>query len=322
MRLAVCIFAFLTMQTASNIFYDYDKPEMVYNDVRFSSSKHFFKAQCLSLTQSLIHLKREGMTLDVKRYECNGRQPRKLGSAIFVIGGPYQSISPLPDPFISTLMIAGYDVYVPIYSGTFGHTIAQTKGINRETIKGGGELATAAAEVALAAKWLTDNKKESGEKLVMVGESAGGYISSLACQIYCTPNLLLVSPLIQSPEEFWSNYAKTSSDRKIFYRYSGTIPKNEEEDLDAAKLAAIGFYGLDFRNTRLISLLDEVSPKIKKRIFIGDRDPRIGVIFSKELEKASVRLNAGVSFFPDMRHGLIQSSPHGEEQMIKWLRSL
>jgi hypothetical protein len=106
-------------------------------------------------------------------------------------------------------MMAGYDVFVPIYTGSFENTIATKTGLNEENTFGGGELEIAAGEVAATVGWLRNKNAQLGFETILAGESAGGYVAGLACVSKCTDRLLLISPLMQFTDGFLEKLRKT-----------------------------------------------------------------------------------------------------------------
>ncbi len=155
-----------------------------------------------------------------------------------------------------------------------GRTIARTRGLNSATMRGGGELAVAAAQVAMAAQWLTEKNAGTGLKTVLAGESAGGYIAALACHSFCTKNLLLVAPLLQSPAEFWKNFARQADKSTTPFYVDNSKGSSSPADAErVAEAAAIGFYGEDYRDMTLLDLLKGVPVTNEQAPFRGRSRP-------------------------------------------------
>jgi hypothetical protein len=320
--LAIMIAAFFAQSLLSHSVEESTPRKLKYLDVDFSSTKHKYSEKCVQIDIIDHRIAVKNKELIVSEYGCRGRIGNKIGDIIYIYGGPYQSLGEFPDPNLATFMMAGYDVFVPIYTGSFENTIATKTGLNEENTFGGGELEIAAGEVAATVGWLRNKNAQLGFETILAGESAGGYVAGLACVSKCTDRLLLISPLMQSPMDFWKNYGKRAAKKrdKDYYKYVGRSKDSKKAEESAAMLASIGFYGTKYRNTDIAYFIERMPTNIVKRIFVGDRDPRIGVSNSKKLQKMSGSHNVVLSFFPDKEHRVIQTAPDGGADLIAWLR--
>lgn len=295
-----------------------------YLDAEFSSTKHRFSVSCKKIVAYDFEFSGiESRSLSGIYFKCEGRAQKHVGDIIYLVGGPYQWIGEFPDPYIVTMMTAGYDIYVPRYPGTFGNSIAQTSGLNLENVTGGGEITVAAHDVAGLTGYLMTVNADASKATVLFGESSGGYLAAMSCALQCTDNVILLSPLMQSPLDFWNNFAKSAdATGDKFYTVSGSEGDEQTDRQIAAKLAAIGFYGSDHENTTLCHLLATVTAPIQVRIFYGDRDPRIGVNEISNVLAGCGTVRPVVSSYQDDAHAIIQTSEDQEARLIHWLMQI
>lgn len=310
--------AMAALSVGAHVFSSTKSKVEYFTDVEFKSTKHKFLVTCGSVTVDTVTLNDNKNIIDSDWFRCNNRSNKYRGNVVFVIGGPYATLGKFPDPYVATFMVAGYNVFVPKYSGTLGNTVASISGINANNTSGGGELAKAAEEIALLEKWVDGMDRSSSN--IIAGESAGGYISTLACTVYCMKRLLLISPLMQSPADLWKNYASKHARTNIFYSYNNGSNSSNNYNEEAARLASIGFYGGFYQHTPLVSILKNVPLSTKISGFIGDNDPRIGVHNPSGLPAIQHENRVEINFYPDNDHRIIQNSPHGEEALIKWMQ--
>lgn len=280
-----------------------------YNDIYFSGDRHPYTLKCSIINIREVSIKSKGKYLKSDYFDCIDRSEPVLGDIIYVIGGPYQWIGDFPDPNVASFLMAGYNVYVPRYSGTFVNTISRTEGLNSDTVSGDGELGKAAREISLLIRYASKNNKEKGLETLSVGESAGSYILAKACKKNCTERVLFISPLMQSPIDFWKNYAEKAQKKN---GPNFVVEGQSEDPSEAGRLASIGFYGVGNWDRDLCSILKDIPSNADVRIFYGDKDPRIGIDKVSEISRGCGKIKPAMSSFPDDNHSIIQSSPNGQ----------
>lgn len=289
-----------------------------YADAKLGSSKHGYRADCDALVVDLVEFANDNIDVEADRFRCEREGVEPVGSIVYLIGGPYQDLGPFPEPYVASFLMAGYEVFVPRYSGTFSNTIATGRGLDKQVIEGNGELGKAAAEVEMMLRRLDDGKAP----VILAGVSAGGYLAAYTCahRKECTDDILMVSPLMQSPNAFFEGFGDeaTGNSARNFIAYNQS---NDAKKIDATgrRATSIGFYGVSNWDTSLCDLLGQMPAGIDVRIFYGDEDPRIGIGEVTDLEAGCGAIEPEMSSYPDASHSIIHGSADGERQMIEWL---
>lgn len=298
------------------------EPQEKFIGLEISSTRHPFHVRCDSIDWDVVSVSIDGVSVDADRFSCRGTEaPPPLGDIVYVIGGPYQSLREFPDPYVVSAVVAGFDIYVPRYSGTFGNSIAVRESLTVENTAGGGELEVAAREVALLSKFLSTYDNGIDRRVILLAESAGSYIAAFSCSDFCPSSIALISPLMQSPIDFWENFGKSAAlSGEEWFKDNGSDPGNGERRLQAARLASIGFYGQRNWTTDLCGAFARSPSPRDVRVFYGDQDPRIGVGKVQELLDGCGVTHFDVSSYPDNRHAVLQTSSNGEFSLICWLK--
>jgi pimeloyl-ACP methyl ester carboxylesterase len=248
-------------------------------------------------------------TLKAQFTSCFSSESKPKGIIVYVNGGPGTPPSRPPSYLESYFMLAGYDVVIPIYFGTGARTVLPGAAIRPEDCEKYDDATPAIEDVKQTLRWA---RKRYG-KVILSGASAGGYIAAASCRNRCADGLLMIVPIIATPNQLWEEIVKDNPKIIPVESFKPYVKDGIQYDIRNLELPAIQqyrravelyFYGTKRRHTSLADLLKRSSKAVPKLIIAGSADDRVGIKHLPEVLAIAPQVNMDVLTFKEMSHNL------------------
>jgi acetyl esterase/lipase len=219
------------------------------------------------------------------------------GSVIVLLGGPRLPMLGSTN-LVSGLVKAGFAVFVPIYRGEWETDLSRP------------DLPVAISQVQALSRWADKRLTAT------LGISAGGYLAAAACQQGCHTPLLLLAPLIASPQQQFRSHPV--SDKQPEARICLWKVGSDQQACDTRSNYFLSFWGARYWRRDLASLIGTGSGCANVRVVVSQQDERVYD------PKAIARLRSrgcGVDEFTGYRHEQVDEAPALVAHTIELVRS-